>query len=508
MAADGTISIDTKISTGGMNAGVKAVSNSFDGLRGTVRKTTQSLAQAFLGGKNFATIFKNIAKFSAAALIGGSLISSIRNLAGSFDLASSSIGDKVKPLSAALETLKGTFVNLILTAFVPMIPHLIAFATWLTKILMTVTQVVAALFGFKTTVGSVMTSAAAGAKKAAKEARGALAAFDQINLLQKPEGPEGDSVVGTTPAPITVSQELLDKVEALKKKVLDFLQPAIELFGKLKKIVIEAWEVISTWIKDNPEKFKVLLIILGLVVLAFLAVAAVIWLVTTAMTIATVVTTAFAAVMAFLASPVLIIIVIIGLLIAILAILIWNWDTIKLLMVATWEAAKKAWGVAADWFKTNVVEPLKENFTKALDWIKDKFTTIFNSIKDFVRGVIDGIIGYIASLVQSILAGIAAISGINAGPGSIGGGIRPSIPHLATGAVIPPNAAFAAVLGDQRSGRNIEAPEGLIRQIVREESGQGQNIHISFEGSLSELVRILKPKIDQENRRVGGSLLK
>ena len=45
------------------------------------------------------------------------------------------------------------------------------------------------------------------------------------------------------------------------------------------------------------------------------------------------------------------------------------------------------------------------------------------------------------------------------------------IPKLATGAVIPPNREFAAILGDQRHGTNIEAPEGLIRQIVREELG-------------------------------------
>lgn len=106
MAADGVISIDTRVSTGGMNAGVKNISRSFDGVTGAVKKTTQSLAAAFLGGKNFAAIFKSIAKFSAAALIGGSIINSIRNLAGSFDLASSSIGDKVKPLSDALTALK------------------------------------------------------------------------------------------------------------------------------------------------------------------------------------------------------------------------------------------------------------------------------------------------------------------------------------------------------------------------------------------------------------------
>lgn len=45
-----------------------------------------------------------------------------------------------------------------------------------------------------------------------------------------------------------------------------------------------------------------------------------------------------------------------------------------------------------------------------------------------------------------------------------------SIPRLATGAVIPPNAEFMAVLGDQKNGRNLEAPENLIRQIVREET--------------------------------------
>ena len=34
--------------------------------------------------------------------------------------------------------------------------------------------------------------------------------------------------------------------------------------------------------------------------------------------------------------------------------------------------------------------------------------------------------------------------------------------HLAQGAVIPPNREFLAVLGDQRSGPNIEAPLSTI----------------------------------------------
>jgi hypothetical protein len=82
---------------------------------------------------------------------------------------------------------------------------------------------------------------------------------------------------------------------------------------------------------------------------------------------------------------------------------------------------------------------------------------------------------------------------------------------FATGGVFPPNAPFTAVLGDQTSGRNIETPEALIRQIVREEtqglSGNSGNITIKFAGSGSELVRLLKPQIDKENTRIGASLI-
>lgn len=45
------------------------------------------------------------------------------------------------------------------------------------------------------------------------------------------------------------------------------------------------------------------------------------------------------------------------------------------------------------------------------------------------------------------------------------------LPHLATGAVIPPNREFTAVLGDQKSGNNIEAPEGLLQQMANDAAG-------------------------------------
>lgn len=63
-----------------------------------------------------------------------------------------------------------------------------------------------------------------------------------------------------------------------------------------------------------------------------------------------------------------------------------------------------------------------------------------------------------------------------------------SIPYLASGAVIPPNAPFMAMLGDQRNGTNLEAPEGLIRNLFREEMSDllGSNL-AGFESVVAEL---------------------
>lgn len=52
---------------------------------------------------------------------------------------------------------------------------------------------------------------------------------------------------------------------------------------------------------------------------------------------------------------------------------------------------------------------------------------------------------------------------------------RFKVSYLASGAVIPPNKEFMAVLGDQKHGTNIETPEALLRKIVREESGKNKN---------------------------------
>lgn len=85
--------------------------------------------------------------------------------------------------------------------------------------------------------------------------------------------------------------------------------------------------------------------------------------------------------------------------------------------------------------------------------------------------------------------------------------MQSSIPQLATGAVIPPNQRFTAVLGDQKHGNNLEAPESLIRKIVREEAGgSGTGVtQLTIDGKV--LARLIYPYTKSEGRRRGVNLV-
>ena len=80
------------------------------------------------------------------------------------------------------------------------------------------------------------------------------------------------------------------------------------------------------------------------------------------------------------------------------------------------------------------------------------------------------------------------------------------LPRLATGAVIPPNREFMAVLGDQKNGNNLEAPESLIRKIVREESGGGNAQTLVLLQAILDAIR--DGKVIMVDRRVLGKIVK
>lgn len=116
----------------------------------------------------------------------------------------------------------------------------------------------------------------------------------------------------------------------------------------------------------------------------------------------------------------------------------------------------------------------------AWEGIKDIFRGICNQISSVFEGAINLIIKAINWLISQANKLQLKMPEIFGGK-TYGINIQPikefKIPRLATGAVIPPNREFMAVLGDQKSGNNIEAPEDLIRKIVREESG-GDNAEL------------------------------
>lgn len=115
------------------------------------------------------------------------------------------------------------------------------------------------------------------------------------------------------------------------------------------------------------------------------------------------------------------------------------------------------------------------DWEKAWQGIKDIFGGVFDSLFALVKFPINAIIGAINGLVSGVTSGINAVIGaLNTihftipdwvpffGGKSFGFSISkiraPKIPYLAQGAVIPPNAPFMAMLGDQKNGTNIETP--------------------------------------------------
>lgn len=161
----------------------------------------------------------------------------------------------------------------------------------------------------------------------------------------------------------------------------------------------------------------------------------------------------------------------------------------------------------------NIVKSVKKIFSGLIKTVTGVFTgdwkKAWEGVKEIFSGIWEGLSTIVKNPLNMIIAGFNAILGIINGLISqinsikfkvtippwfpaVGGrswgfdgfGIPNigTIPYLAKGAVIPPRSEFLAVLGDQKQGNNIEAPEGLIRQIIRDELGNQQgnrDIHIT-----------------------------
>ena len=116
-----------------------------------------------------------------------------------------------------------------------------------------------------------------------------------------------------------------------------------------------------------------------------------------------------------------------------------------------------------------------KSVTNANTEIEQSTSNMLSRLGSQYSGWLDGLKAGVAAAVADINNKLSGI-GANLGSGlalGVSVGIN-AIPKLAEGAVIPAGKPFISMLGDQRNGRNLEAPESLIRQIVREETANLQ----------------------------------
>ena len=147
-------------------------------------------------------------------------------------------------------------------------------------------------------------------------------------------------------------------------------------------------------------------------------------------------------------------------------------------------------------YAASTVRSLLTVLTGLTDFLSGVFTgswsKAWGGVKTVFKGFVNGIIGLINAMLSGLVGGInAAVKALNRFrvdmpdwlPGV--GGKRlgfslptlavPQIPYLAKGAVLPANAPFLAVVGDQKHGTNIEAPLSVIQEAVAAVLLPGQN---------------------------------
>lgn len=174
------------------------------------------------------------------------------------------------------------------------------------------------------------------------------------------------------------------------------------------------------------------------------------------------------------------------------------WDGIKSKAVNVWNSIGSFISSKVKWIKNAIVD----KFNAA----KNTVENIFNGIADTIRSIINSAIDIANGAIGLINDAISGVEdAFTFGPwdvptpfGDVTIGYEasfprvPTIPYLASGAVIPPNKEFMAVLGDQKHGNNIEAPESLIRRIVREEAaGGGNKYEVALKVGRRELAKLV-----------------
>lgn len=222
------------------------------------------------------------------------------------------------------------------------------------------------------------------------------------------------------------------------------------------------------------------------------------------------------------------------------------WEGMKQTWNAIVNSIKDAWDMLITWlqskspmlaaifqtygnFISGLFNSIKQWLSGIIEFISGVFTgdwtKAWESVKDIFKGIWNGIITAVEYAINFIINGInLLISALNTvhfevpdwvpllGGRSFGISIprvsNVALPRLASGAVIPPNREFMAVLGDQKSGTNIETPlETMVqafKQAMNESGGRSQTIILQLNGR--EFARAVYKANNEETQRVGVRL--
>ncbi len=175
---------------------------------------------------------------------------------------------------------------------------------------------------------------------------------------------------------------------------------------------------------------------------------------------------------------------------------------------------------------TSIFRNIGSFFSGIWNSIKNTFSALGTKIGDAISGAvksgINGVLGMIENTVNKFVNMInGAIDVINAIPGvSIGKLNRLNIPRLAQGGYVKANTPQLAMIGDNKHQGEVVAPEDKMLEMIltalklfKEQDDNSNNknqsnmITINFTGTLAQLIRVLKPELDKENKRKGDKLV-
>lgn len=182
---------------------------------------------------------------------------------------------------------------------------------------------------------------------------------------------------------------------------------------------------------------------------------------------------------------------------------------------------KEMWQNIKQWWNTSVSKFFTADYWKALgrriiDGLLSGLKSARESVKTWVANAVSWFGNQFVEAQNSIAK---SNSGRSGGFGARSGGFgspsrapsisRVSAPALARGAVIPPNKEFLAVLGDQKSGTNIETPLATMveafKQAMAESGGGTTTVVIQLDGK--EIARSTVKNINNMTRAAGKPVL-